>query len=408
MSRHRVAFLSTWHPEPVDNGRKQRTRQMITALADDHEIALISLLPAEALAGGPLPGVPGVWRQWALPLPAFHPRSPASIVAGLRPLPRSLVATWDPDTAATIARIVQDIDAGAAIGTDLRTLRYLLSLGPSVRAILDEPDVSFIVEAAAGSRGFRRLRALGRLRKYRRLLEPASRRLDAVIVASEIEATAYRQLAGSSRVTVLENGVSDIPQAPWTAPDSSQLLYTGSVTYGPNAEAVAYFVRAVLPELQAAVPSICLAVTGDVPARVPPAARDPHVRLTGRLPSLDAIYRASRVFVAPLRSGTGTRIKLLEAMAFGMPVVSTSKGAEGLEVIDGEHLLIADEPDVFAAATLRLLRDAALSASLGAASRSLVESRYHWTALGRRFRDLVDGLVTSCVIRHASVVTDHA
>src|SRR5215211_5183339 len=101
-SRNCVAILSTWHPEPVDNGRKQRTRQMIAALAEEYEVALISLLPPDEVEAGDVPPVPGVWQQWTLPLPAFTPRSWPALAAGLHPLPRSTVMTWRKSTALRI------------------------------------------------------------------------------------------------------------------------------------------------------------------------------------------------------------------------------------------------------------------------------------------------------------------
>jgi glycosyltransferase involved in cell wall biosynthesis len=97
--------------------------------------------------------------------------------------------------------------------------------------------------------------------------------------------------------------------------------------------------------------------------------------------------------VAPIRQGGGTRLKILEAMALGTPVVATAKGAEGLDVVDGEHLLLADDPERFAAAVLRLLADQALAARLAANARQSVQQRYEWEAIGRRFVALVEDVV---------------
>lgn len=390
--RRRIAILSTWHPEPADNGRKQRTRAMIGALAERYDIALICLLPSETLDAGPLPAVPRVWRQWALPLPVFHPYAPAALAAGLRPLPRSIVATWSSATAGKVSDLIGDAGAELVIGTDLRTLRYLLALAPSTRLILDEPDVSPFVAGAGGTRcGLARLRAVSRERKYRRLLRGAARRLDAVVVASDQEAQAYQRLAGPSRVTVLENGVAGVSAEPWRAPGGAWLLYTGSVSYGPNAEAIAHFARDILPLVASEVPEARLLVTGELPAALPPAVQRPGVALTGWLSDdgLEALYRRSRACVVPVLSGTGTRIKILEALARGVPVVSTSKGAEGLAVVGGEHLLIADDPRAFANAALRLLRNADFAERLGARGREFVRQRHDWAVRGEELRDLV-------------------
>lgn len=124
----RIALLSAWHPEPVDNGSKRRTRQMIDALTIDYDVVLISLLPPEEITEHQLPNVPNVWRQHILPLPAFHNRSLTALAAGLHPLPRSFVATWNHRTAAALIKIVNDEHVELAVGCDLRSLRYLLAL----------------------------------------------------------------------------------------------------------------------------------------------------------------------------------------------------------------------------------------------------------------------------------------
>jgi glycosyltransferase involved in cell wall biosynthesis len=117
------------------------------------------------------------------------------------------------------------------------------------------------------------------------------------------------------------------------------------------------------------------------------------VRLTGYVDDVRPWVQASRVCVVPLRQGGGTRIKILEAMALGTPVIATSKGMEGLDVVAGEHLLVADEPADFARQTLRLLRDEALARSLAERARELVVEHYDWRAIGRDFVDLVEEAV---------------
>lgn len=392
IARPRVAILSTWHPEPVDNGRKQRTRQMIAALAVDYDIVLLSLLPSREIAAGIPPQVPDVWQQCVLPLPEFDPWSLPALLAGLHPLPRSVVATWSPSLAAQIAHILRETRVGLAIGTDLRTLRYLLALDLDTRVILDEPDVSpFTAGAIDTSRGLRSLRALSRHRKYRGLLHRTTHYLDAAIVASPEEAAAYRELSGASRLVEISNGATTVPDPAWRVPSGAQLLYAGSLTYKPNAEAAVYFARSVLPLIEPKVPEVALAITGTHLTTVPPEVKHPRVTLTGRLDAtaLEAAHRASRACVVPLLSGTGTRIKVLEAMALGVPVVSTRKGVEGLSIVPDEEFLLADTPADFAAATVRLLTDAPFAEAIGTRGRERIRREYTWESRGQQLRDLV-------------------
>ena len=117
------------------------------------------------------------------------------------------------------------------------------------------------------------------------------------------------------------------------------------------------------------------------------------MRLSGYVEDVRPVIAGSAVCVVPLRQGGGTRLKILEAMALGVPVVSTTKGAEGLDVVDGAHLLLADEPHDFAAATVRLMRDGALRARLAEQARARVEERYDWRAIGAGFASLVEEAV---------------
>jgi glycosyltransferase involved in cell wall biosynthesis len=368
---------------------------LIEALRDDYEIVLLSLLPDDVCRSD-LSRVPGVWLQAALPLPVFQPGAAGALADGLHRLPRSIVSTWNPQTATAIVEFARTTGAVIAVGTDLRTLQYLRHLRRNVggiRTILDEPDVSPFVHAATDGSAISRVRARLRRHKYERLLGEATPDLDAVLVAAENEAQAYRTLSGGHPASIIGNGVRAIPDRPWTPSGTTSLLYTGSVTYGPNLEAVSWYAKSILPLLRTQVPTPILYITGALPEVIPDVLKQPAFRLTGRLDDLDTIYRASAAFVAPILSGTGTRIKILEAMAIGMPVVTTSKGCEGIPLVAGEHALVADTPQAFTLAILRLLNDPDYAAELGRRGRAFVARHGTWQASAERFRGLVAGLL---------------
>jgi glycosyltransferase involved in cell wall biosynthesis len=386
--RRCVAILSTWHPEPVDNGRKQRTRLIIDALALLYDVYLFSLVGSDQVESGDLPEVPGVAHTWALPLPEFRPRSVRGLVASFSGEPRSLSATWDQSLAKRVAALLSEYDVDAIIGTDMRTFRYLNALNEQAATVLDEPDVSPFVAPANSS-----LRERMRQAKYARVLAGNDDRLDSVVVASAIEADAYVWLSGRAHVDIIPNAVASIPNRCWTPTATSQALYTGSLTYGPNAEAVRVWAHEIYPSIASNVPDATLVVTGELPTALSPDVLQLSIRLTGRLEDLDAVFEKSRVFVAPIRSGTGTRVKLLEAMARGIPVVSTSKGFEGIDVVAGEHALIADEPRDFADATLRLMTDDLLATRIGAAGREFVRRRYNAPETAEQWRAIVEAAI---------------
>jgi sugar transferase (PEP-CTERM/EpsH1 system associated) len=164
-----------------------------------------------------------------------------------------------------------------------------------------------------------------------------------------------------------------------SAAHSRSLVFTGSMDWLPNEDAMTYFCREVLPLVRAEEPATTLTIVGRAPTpRVARLAEQPGISVTGRVEDVRPHIGAAAVYVVPLRIGGGTRLKIFEAMAMGKAVVSTSIGAEGLPVKHEQQLLIADDPREFAGAVLRLFRDAELRRAIEQAARALVVARYDW------------------------------
>ncbi|MGC8919134.1 glycosyltransferase family 4 protein [Streptomyces sp. PG2] len=153
------------------------------------------------------------------------------------------------------------------------------------------------------------------------------------------------------------------------------MLFQGSFDWPPNADAAAWLTREVLPRLHARVPGARVVLAGK-PAPEVAALAGPCVEVTGMVPSMAPYLRAADLVVVPLRVGSGTRIKILEAFAHGVPVVSTTIGAEGLDVVAGEHLALADGAEGLALACAELLTDRARRAALAAAGGRLHAARH--------------------------------
>ncbi len=155
--------------------------------------------------------------------------------------------------------------------------------------------------------------------------------------------------------------------------DSHNILSMGTMYWPPNVDSMLYFAREILPLIKREVPDCALTIAGQRPVEAIRAlASDPAISVTGYVDDDRAIAKDCGVFVVPLRSGSGVRVKILNALAMGLPVVATSVGAEGLDVVDGEHLLIADGPAEFAAAVVRALRGRELADGLADNGRRLV------------------------------------
>jgi len=204
----------------------------------------------------------------------------------------------------------------------------------------------------------------------------------------------------ASQIIVIPNGVDCEHNQPGLASvRPNTLIYNGSLTYSANYDAMRYFLAEVYPLIRRQEPGVSLTITGStVGVDLAGLKLDDSVRLSGYLEDVRPAVASASVCVVPIRQGGGTRLKILEAMALGTPVVATSKGAEGLDVVDGEHLLLADEPMTFADRTVQLLRDPALRQRLAVNARKLVEERYNWAQIGQRFVELVEETVK----RHAA------
>ncbi len=197
-------------------------------------------------------------------------------------------------------------------------------------------------------------------------------------------------------VDVIPNGV-DLQKFRPLPPEntSTSLLFIGNLGYPPCSDAALYFCQEIFPHIQQQAETVEFWIVGRDPLPEVRALNSQFVHVTGAVEDVVPYYRQSAVCLVPLRAGGGTRLKILEAMALGRPVVSTTIGCEGLEVIAGEHLLIADTPKQFAEQTLRLLRDRQLAQALAANGRRLVETRYGWDQIAEKLAGIYAELAVS-------------
>lgn len=229
-------------------------------------------------------------------------------------------------------------------------------------------------------------------------------RFDRCIVVSSRERDLLRLVNPELPVSVVPNGVDARCFRPLPEPPAGNtVIFVGNMAYAPNVDAARYFCYSILPLLRKMVPEVKLLIAGfQPPGDVLKLGDLPGVQITGTVPDLIPYYRRSSVAVAPLRAGGGTRVKILEAMAVGRPVVSTSVGCEGLEVTDGEHIRIADTPQAFANGVSDVLRNRSLAVRLSENARRLVESSYDWPVVNRKLMESYYDTCGCCHDRHLS------
>ena len=202
-------------------------------------------------------------------------------------------------------------------------------------------------------------------------------RFDHVLTTSCGDAQRLREIAPDVQATVYPNALPLIIPPPRS--DRQEIVFSGNLEYAPNIQAVRFFQREVWPALQSRWPKLKWKILGKNPGSLRELAQsDPSIQITGFVEDAVAVIAQAQVAIVPLLAGSGTRIKILEAWAAGTPVVSTTIGAAGLEFRNGEHLMLADDPETFMAAVSELLALPVNRERIGAAGRRLYEQRYTW------------------------------
>ena len=240
---------------------------------------------------------------------------------------------------------------------------------------------------------FRRALLRDQWRRMDRYERDSCRRFDAVVSVSEIDSERLRKQFGLRQVFEVPTGVdTDYFRPIENATSPFELVFTGSMDWVPNEDAILYFAGKILPIVARAIPECTLTVVGRNPSPrlMQLGVSNPRIRILGRVDDVREYIARSAVYVVPIRIGGGTRLKIFEAMAMAKPVVSTSVGTEGLPVGDGRELLIANDPEDFAARIVRLLREPMLAASLGDAARSVVCEKFGWEHAADAFAQICE------------------
>jgi len=376
----KLLVVSAWFPCPPDNGVKLRAHNLLLQLARRHRVSLVTFAHPGDAADGQLAALATHCADLRI--------VQGSPVIGRRDrrrhwfstMPRSLADSYSTSMQGAVDAMFAAHDA--ALGLTQWCAPYLMGR-PTRPRVLDELELTMLAEERReGVADLRRRLTWWKQARFARKLAGDFDRLT-VVSAPEREAAAAAG-CDPARVAIVPNGVpADLLDRRLQPPLPGRLVYPGAVTYGPNLDAVTWLVGQILPGIQAMVPGATLHVTGATTGvAVEELAARPGVRFTGRLQDIHQEVAVSAVCVVPLRIGGGTRLKILEALALGVPVVSTSKGAEGLGLVGGRDLLIADTPEAFAAHVVGVCSDASLRQRLIDAGRRAVAGRFTWDIAG--------------------------
>ncbi|HSP55841.1 MAG TPA: glycosyltransferase family 4 protein [Dehalococcoidia bacterium] len=378
----RILFLTFQFPYPPDNGARIKSLSILEYLRTRHEVS-VRCLTRQA--------PDKEQRQWAN---GFGDVRWAVLDRGRNPLnlARSYFSgvplSVERNRSAGMSRLVSEAMGGGpyhAVVVDGWLMAQYLPEGFAGRALLHEHNAEYVIwerQARTDTNPVRRLVTEREARRVRAYESGILGRFDAVFAVSEQDREALVAIgADPARTRVLPNlpeaSLLDMP--PLSFEDSQPvILYFGTLSWQPNIEGLERFIREIFPLVRKESPQARLLVAGrGAPAELVRLGRGaPGVDFLGPAPDAEALYRGARVFVEATRSGGGTKLKILNALARGLPVVASVEAAEGIEATAGEHLLIAGDDETMAADIVRLLSDGGLWGKLSANGRALVRAKY--------------------------------
>lgn len=386
----RVLFVSPFLPYPPTAGGHAMAWSWLQWLAERHEVAFTGFYEREADATG----AAEVRRRCAEVRVRLRKPTPHAY-SSFSQLPAWVTEFFSRELADDIQRVCRDFRPEVALflSTNMAQYRRCARHIPSVVTAMDIVWVAYRRRIAAAA-GFERFRArLDWLRMLRYELREL-RAADHIVSMSDHDSRVIRSLIPQARVTAVPPGTDPgryDPSARRPAPGS--VLYLGHMEHLPNLDGLIFLYRDIWPYVRRACAEAHLIVAGararEELARVAPEVLaamdgDPSVELAGFVPDLRALMEATAVMAAPLRLGAGVRTKVIEALAAGLPTVTTARGAEGLSIQHGREVLVADDAEEFASQLVRLLSDRALQERLSAAGRETIVREHDNETLARR------------------------
>ena len=403
-----ILLLTPQFPYPPHQGTTLRNYNLIAGLAQRHEVHLLSFGDPAASRGTPLDDLCHSVQVIAPPERTMLQRLQGLALSRLPDMAQRLPS---PAFQSALDATLEQLDPDVVEVEGIEMAQYLFQAashrGAANRPLLvfDDHNAEYVLQQRAFETDVRQpKRWLGaaysfvqwqRLKGYER---QACRVADRIVAVSAPDAAAICRLDPELKPVVVPNGVD---MAYYTAsvpalgtdkgPGPQDLVFTAKMDFRPNVDAVLWFAGAVLPYIRRESPQTRFWVVGKDPhPRLAPLAADPGIAVTGWVEDVRPYIAAAALYVIPLRIGGGTRLKVLEAMAMGKAIVSTSLGCEGFDLTSDQELSIADTPDQFAAAALALLRDPQRRERMGEAARQHASSNYDWRMIVPRLEQVYE------------------
>ncbi len=388
----KILFLSRWFPIPTDNGSKLRIFNILKELHKHHEVILLAFYESDYAVQSDN-GLEALCSEHhVVSWKPFEPSSWRAIIGFVSRTPRSVVDTRSSAMAKKIRRILENTPIDVVIASQWPMAAYVESF-KGYPALYEEIELGVLHDLGASSNNpWKRLRYRLTWIKQKKYLRHILKSFQAATVVSYQERNLLKQAApGFHAVEVIPNCI-DLSSYDKVGknPGENSIIFTGSLNYAPNYYGVVWFLENVFPLVIQRLPHVNLTITGDHGNLALPSSD--HVTLTGFVEDIRPLLARATLSIVPGHLGGGTRLKILEAMALRTPVVSTTKGAEGLNVRNGEHLIVADVSKQFADAVVKLMTNKVLREDLTENAYALVTKSYNWDKVFPRFLALVESL----------------
>lgn len=408
----KVLVISPFYPYPVTSGGHSRIYNLICRTGRKHEIRLLSLLDPTLISRAQhFEGLHGDPLFITAPCNSrFSERLEDTILSWtwsrflkrrllwLKGYPHRVVLSYFPNLTQMLTNLITrcKFDIVQVEYTEMGLYVPLIrKMSPSTHVILDEIDISFVplerrarLSQGLKARWYRSEAARMRSFEYRLWTY-----CDEILTMSEVDRNHVLAIDRGKLVRVVPNGVDTAYYRFYRRREESRkVIYLGYLNHPPNVEGLLYFSRNILPRIKESVPEVTVEVVGGGnPPEIDHLRKDPAFRFHGFVQDIEHLMRDCRVMIVPLLSAGGTRLKILEAFAAGIPVVSTSIGCEGLNAVDDQEILVSDHPDAFAQRVLELLSDVEKSNAMAERARKLVEERYDWDSIADTLSDIWEG-----------------
>jgi len=391
----KIAFVTARPPYPPDSGGRIRTFNLLREISEDQDVTLITAtkqLADEVALANLQEAVPRLTVQ------ALRIRRETRLnrIGRLVRNPfDSLPYTWtrysDPRFIAHIRKAVQEGHYDVIHCDHVQVAHAFIGLSTPPRVLNAHNVESVLIRRMANQARpwWKKMAIRWQSNKTLKAESQSFRHFDRCLAVSETDAAEIKRMAPGAAVSVVRNGVDLTKFTPDFVPGASHLIaFTGAMDWPPNIDGATFFVREILPRIRQRNAAAHLLIVGSNPsASLIRTLAAPYVRFTGSVEDVRPYLSQARLVVVPLRIGGGTRLKILEAWALGKPVVSTTIGAEGLPILDGTNIALADSAEVFAQRVIELLKDTPAAGQLGIAGRRVVEELFGWDRVARTLMD---------------------